>query len=115
VFLGIGESFSVTDAAGAVLYTVTVEAVTLDPPCTAPAQNGHLLGLQVSVSATSEFTLDAADFYVVAGDGTVTDPATAAAAACLTSPGTVVLDVASPTGSVVHRPDPLQAGAVWGY
>ena len=62
-------------------------------------------------------------------DGTTIYPATAAASACLTPEeglpagslpagqqysGTVVLDVPETTGSIVHRPDPLAAGAVVG-
>jgi hypothetical protein len=130
----IGESFDVTDAAtGDVLYSVSVVGVTVDVPCTTgetAAENGHLVGLQVQVSTMSEGTaFDATDFVVVAPDGIATDPATAAGSACLTPSetlptgplaageysGTVVLDVTSPTGSIVHRPDPLQAGAVWVY
>ena len=131
--MAIGESFDVVDAAGTVQYTITVVGVTVDVACTAPgataAENGHLVGLQVAVTPVAgETSLDASDFFVVASDGIATAPATAAAAACLTEAetlpagplaagqayaGTVVLDVAAPSGSIVHRPDPAAAGAVW--
>jgi hypothetical protein len=82
------------------------------------------------VAGASGAAFDATDFSVAADDGTVVTPATTAAASCLTPAeqlpagtlpaggqytGTVVLDVPTPSGSIVHRPDPTAAGAIWLY
>ncbi len=142
MFLAFGESLEVVDSAtGAGLYSITVVGVTPDVACTAPgataAENGHLVAVELLVTTVSDVvaddggnTFDATDFVVVASDGTTIYPATAAASACLTPEeglpagslpagqqyaGTVVLDVTETTGSIVHRPDPLAAGAVWGF
>ena len=129
VTLTPGETFDVVDAAtGAVLYSIAVDSVTADVPCTAegslPAENGHLVGLAVRIATGAppadgeQPVITPADFRLVgAGNATV---ATDGAAACLDDAaefpttalgpdqditGTIVLDLPRKTGTIAYRPD----------
>jgi hypothetical protein len=122
-----------------VVATVTVDAVTVDQACTAddatPAENGHLVGLQLRVTtgpaAPADLSLDASSFAFTAADGTSPETvATTAAAGCLAADesfpagplaagqehaGTVVLDVTGTTGTVTYRPGPDAPGGRWSF
>jgi hypothetical protein len=136
----MGEPFTATDAGTSkVVATVTVEAATVDEDCTAkgstPAENGHLVGLEVSVTpgpaAPADLTVDASSFAVTAADGSSAgSAATPAAATCLTGAdafpagplvagkkytGIVVLDVPGTTGTVTYRPAAGAAGGRWSF
>ncbi len=114
-------------ASGSLLYSITVDSVSLEAACPGP-ENGMFIAVELHVDAVSEVTIDATDFVVTGSDGTTTYPGTAAAAACVPATpllptslpagsyaGTVVLDVAASTGAIIHRPDPMAAGASWGF
>jgi hypothetical protein len=117
--LAVGEPYDHTDAEGKVLYSITLVSVDSALTCTAPgslpAENGHLIGLQVEVvdpeppAEGEPPSVSAADFRFLGTDDVLTaDVLTASSAACLEddwpSGGTVVLDVPAVTGTVVYRP-----------
>jgi hypothetical protein len=139
VELGIGESFDVLDASGELAFTIVVDGVVPDVVCTAegsrPAENGHLVGVQLRVTAgpasaagTPPPTIGAANFGVVGAAG---DPNTPSATACLdgtedfpSAPpsvpaqearGTVVLDVADVTGAVTFRSAAPAVSLLWRF
>jgi hypothetical protein len=137
--LGAGETFDVVDAAsGSVLFSIAVDSVTADLPCTAeghqPAKNGHFVGLAVRVTtgpARPEVqpTAIRPGAFRVVGLGNQ-DVATHRAATCLPaaeqfpetplSPdqevtGTVVLDVPDATGTIGYRPADGATRLLWQF
>jgi hypothetical protein len=136
----MGGAFTATDpATDEVVATVTVEAATVDEDCTAKgstsAENGHLVGLKVSVTpgpaAPGDLTVNATSFAFTAADGTSAgSAATTAARTCLTDAdafpagpltagkkytGVVVLDVPGTTGTATYRPAADAAGGRWSF
>lgn len=57
----VGEPFVVPDEAGEPLATFTVTALTVDPPCSAPAasapRNGHFVRVDLSAQTSDSFTM----------------------------------------------------------
>jgi hypothetical protein len=142
VVLEFGKPFTVVDNTGTAAFTTVVDSVATDVVCTAPdgvpAVNGHLIALQVRVTTGADLSvlglepaLLASDFRVLAADGvTLTDAATPSADSCLPDEtslpagpltpdqelaGTVVLEVAATTGTIVFAPGFLSTGAEWTY
>jgi hypothetical protein len=141
--LAIGEELTVFDGGtGAIAFAVAVEGVSPDVACadpaSPPAENGHLIAVQVRVTTGADLAaiggppvVRAADFRFLGPDGVPLAAAgTPGAVACLPDavplpPGpvtagqeltaTVVLDVPATTGTVVFAPDFLAAGAEWAY
>jgi hypothetical protein len=136
--LALEERYEHRDSDGNVDFTITLVHVDATLICTAaghlPAENGHLIGLQVKVAdptppAEGEPPIDAADFRFVGADGEVTkDVDTASSAGCLengwpegrpgpgeSAAGTVVLDVPALTGTVVYRPKAWSSGVRWQF
>jgi hypothetical protein len=122
--LALGERYDHVDAAGTVLFSITLVRVDTALACTAPgalpAENGHLIGLHVEVAVPEPAAGDtpppvrAADFRFLDADAVLTaDVDTAGSAACLED-GTVVLDVPAVTGTVLYRPASWPAGLRWG-
>jgi hypothetical protein len=131
--LAPGERYEQLDATGQVIFSITVDRMVVDVPCTGarslPAENGHLIGVKMHVqigpgsAADKELpAITAADFrFVGADDVAVADVATASATACLDEAGawpdgsptpeeptvaTIVLDVPAVPGTIVYRPVP---------
>jgi hypothetical protein len=109
------------DAAGTVLFSITLVRIDTALACTAPgalpAENGHLVGLHVEVVAADAPAgpppVTAADFRFLDDTGVLTaDVDTDSSAACLED-GTVVLDVPAVTGTVVYRPASWPAALRW--
>lgn len=142
VELAVGEAFDVLDATGQVAYTIVVDGIVPDVVCTAegnlPAENGHLLGLQLRVTtgpAPAEGTpspvIGTSDFGAAGADGVpVAEADTPSAAACLDetedfpsaplapeqeTAGTIVLDVADVTGTVTFRPAAPTISLLWRF
>jgi hypothetical protein len=119
--LALGERYDHVDAAGTVLFSITLVRIDTALVCTAPgvlpAENGHLIGLHVEVVAqdapTEPPTVTAADFRFLDDTGALTaDVDTGSSAACLDD-DTVVLDVPALTGTVVYRPASWPAALRW--
>jgi hypothetical protein len=127
----------VLDASGELAYTIVVDSVVPDIVCTAagslPAENGHLVGLQLRVTAGpasadgTTAAISPSDFDVV---GAEVETDSASAAACLdetedlpSSPlapeqetgGTIVLDVADVTGAINFRPAAPAVSLIWRF
>jgi hypothetical protein len=140
VQLALGQRYDVLAPNGKIAYTIVVNRVVADVPCTAggsvPAEHGHFVGVKLRVitgadPAGKPQAFGPGDFGFVGADGTpVTDVATDSAAACLkatdefpTAPvgadqkvsGTVVLDVPATTGTLVHRPDSGATSLLWRF
>jgi hypothetical protein len=120
--LALGERYDHVDAEGTVLFSLTLVRVDTDVACTGPgalpAENGHLIGLQVEVAAPpagdAPPPVSSADFRFLDADAVLTaDVDTGSSAACLED-GTVVLDVPAVTGTVLYRPASWPAGLRWG-
>lgn len=95
----LSEPAGITDAQGDTLATFTVNSITPDAPCTGPyptpAENGHIVVLDVTIETTPElasddgsystFDMNAAMFKFVGGNGTTFngDLGSMAAYACL--------------------------------
>jgi hypothetical protein len=113
--LAVGERYDHVGADGQVAFSITLVGVEADVSCTAPgslpAQNGHLMGLQLALSGEAP-TVGAADLRFLGADAVVTaDVDTESAAACQQQPalGTLVIDVPAPSGTLLHAP----TGARW--
>ena len=142
VVLGLGEQLTVFDGAGVAVFAVAVDSIEIDVVCTAPEStapvNGHLIALQVRVTTGADLSvlgaapaLAAGDFRVLADDGvTLAEAVTPSADACMPDAGslpvgplaptrelagTVVLDVAATTGTIVFAPDFLTVAGEWTY
>jgi len=140
VTLAVGQHYDVLDPSGGTAYTIVVNRVVADVPCTAPAkvppEHGHLVGVKLKVitgadPAGKPQSFAPTDFQFVGADGTpVTDVATKSAATCLkaadefpTAPvgadqkvtGTVVLDVPATTGTLAYRPASGLTSLLWRF
>ena len=138
--LALGQRYDVLDPSGKTAYTIVVNRVVADVPCTAPGkvppEHGHLVGVKLKVitgadPAGKPQSFAPADFQFVGADGTpVTDVATKSGATCLeaadefpTAPvgadqkvaGTVVLDVPATTGTLAYRPASGLTGLLWRF
>jgi hypothetical protein len=140
VEVALGQRYDVLGPHGKVAYTIVVRDVVADLSCTAddrvPAENGHLLGVQLRVitgpdPAGKPQAFGPADFQFIGTDGTpVTAVDTDSAAACLhekdefpAAPvgadqhvsGTVVLDVPETTGTLAYRPAAGSTSLLWQF
>ncbi|MCW2634938.1 MAG: hypothetical protein JWQ99_1305, partial [Blastococcus sp.] len=140
VKLVLGQAFEVPDkATGEVAFTIMVDAITADIACSAAgssaAENGHLVGLHVTVTTgpapvggATPPAIGPSDFELLGTDAPAAD--TASAAACMTDAdsfpsgplgpeqevaGTIVLDVPDVAGTVAYRPDAWFTSLLWGF
>lgn len=138
----VGEGASVTDKGKAVASFV-VNSIKLDPTCTnqfaTPADNGHFIALNVSMetdpalaeSVNPQFGLAGYAWKVVAENGTTFngDVMSGASFFCLNdeerfpsalgpgekATGTIILDVPTPSGVLIHQQGFMPAGWEWEY
>jgi hypothetical protein len=142
--LALGQEGGVQNEAGTQLLTFAVDAITVDPPCTADwqeygtplAPGHHLVAVQLRVATSPAVTeddylsLSAYDFNFIGADGiTVDEVSSAATYGCLEDgqefttdtlgpgqkyAGAVVLDLPAAGGSLVLKPYWGQTGG-WEY
>lgn len=142
---GIGKAAGIIGEDGEPLVTFVVNSITPDVVCTEewaePAENGHLLGVHVSVqtspamtepeSLISSFDMSPYSFRTIAPNGTSSnaDPGTFAAYSCLNDAvllpssigpgenvtGTVVLDVETPQGILIYENGWIGDAWEWAY
>jgi hypothetical protein len=131
----------VFDSTGAAAFAIAVDRIDTDVVCTAPestpAVRGHLIALHLRVTTGADLSvlgdapaIRAIDFRTLAAGGSLAEAATPGAGSCLPDAesfpagaltagqelvGTLVLDVAAPTGTVVFTPAHLTVGAEWTY
>ncbi len=111
------------------MLTLSLQDVVLDPACDddseVPPENGHYVALRLRADASPGFdprvitAIADYDFTVIAPDGSTSSPVTPAARQCFGAPrqiqnmrigpdqeyvGWMVLDVPTPTGSLVYAP-----------
>jgi hypothetical protein len=143
VVLAFGDELAVLDGeTDAVAFAIAVDGVDADVACADPANpppvNGSLVALLVRVTTGPDLSavggepaVRAGDFRVVGPDGGAPlDAGTPSAASCVPEgdafpvgpltagqerTGVVVLDVPTPTGTLVFAPDFLPVGAEWVY
>lgn len=138
----VGEGASVTDKDKTVASFV-INSIQVDAPCTnqyaQPSENGHFVALNVSMetdpalaeSVNPQFGLAGYAWKAVADNGTTFNGniMTASSFMCLNdeenfpsalgpgekATGTLVLDVPTPTGVLVHKQGFMPAGWEWEY
>ncbi|RAX44899.1 hypothetical protein DQ354_12350 [Arthrobacter sp. AQ5-06] len=125
------------------MVNVTVRAIEVDPACTATSprqpENGHFVVLTIDLEAApgladdgdKKWGLYSTGWKIIAANGTTQNghPQTTAAILCLAdteqlpyeiglgekATGKVVLDVASPSGTVVYSDPGWPSGLEWDY
>jgi hypothetical protein len=131
----------VLDPTGATAFSITVDRLVADATCTAPghlpAQNGHLAGVHLRVTAGDapadgdEPVFHPADFQFLGAHGSsVRGVHTDSAAACFgeardfpsvplgpgqKADGTIVLDVPESTGTIAYRPKSGITSLLWRF
>lgn len=138
----VGEGASVTDK-GKTVASFVVNSIQIDPKCTnefaKPADNGHFVALNVSMetdpalveSVNPQFGLAGYAWKVVADNGTTFngDVMSVASFVCLNdkerfpsalgpgekATGTIILDVPTPSGVLIHQQGFMPAGWEWAY
>jgi hypothetical protein len=141
VELAVGETFDVPDATGAVAFTITVDSLVADVPCTSehsvPPENGHFVGVGLRVTTGAppadgkKPVFRPGGFRFLGADGTpVKGLNSDGAAACLGKAddfpsvpldpqqdvaGTIVLDVPPSTGTIAYRPDSGTTRLLWQF
>lgn len=138
----VGEGASVTDK-GKTVASFVVNSIQVDPMCTnqyaTPSENGHLIALNVSMetdpalaeSVNPQFGLAGYAWKVVADNGTTFngDVMSMSSFSCLNdeetfpsalgpgekATGTIILDVPTPTGVLIHQQGFMPAGWEWEY
>ncbi|XVV05821.1 hypothetical protein ACQPW3_10695 [Actinosynnema sp. CA-248983] len=136
---GIGQQAGFSTPAGVDQATFTLDAITVDDPCTGPypkaAEQGHMVVLSFTVTTAATLLpeegwhIRPADFALVGPDGvTDTNLDTTAALMCLadrdllpTEPyapaskyvGKIALDTRHPAGTVLYRPQNMRDGGGW--
>lgn len=139
----IGAGAGMTNASGETIASFVVTAIDMNPTCTglgaSPAANGHLVVLTVEAETKPELAKEAFPTFSLAGmgwkaiaeNGTTQnqDTFTAPAFMCLPdaerfpsgmgpgekATGKIVLDVVSPTGTLVYKALGAPAGWEWAY
>jgi hypothetical protein len=93
--LALGETYEKLDSAGRVLFSITLDSVAVDLACTGPsslpAENGHLIGLRVTVLAVPTTDADATGGDA-GSDGAAAPPAVGAAEFRFVGPDDVAVD-----------------------
>ncbi|WP_028280259.1 hypothetical protein [Arthrobacter sp. H5] len=137
-----GDGAAITNSEGVDTATFVVNSITVDAPCTRldaePAENGHLITLDVSVETLPALAEDGGSFYMdafgfkpIAANGTTSnlDAGTIASMYCYEdgamlpssigpgekATGLVVLDVESPSGILVYNDFSSMYGWEWAY
>jgi hypothetical protein len=137
----VGELAELTDYSGESLYQFTVTAIDVDIECNTgwaePPANGHYIGIEVDMTTAPllaeqdipEVWLDSYAFTVLSPDGTQENDSAGNSYTCLedadTFPmqvgpgqrakGTIVLDSAHTSGSIVYREPGAAGGWEWGF
>lgn len=138
----VGEGASVTDK-GKTVATFVVNSIQVDPKCTnqyaTPSENGHFIALNVSMetdpalaeSVNPQFGLAGYAWKVVADNGTTFNGQVMSGPSfsCLNdkesfpsalgpgekATGTIILDVPTPTGVLIHQQGFMPLGWEWEY
>lgn len=134
-----GELATTLDASGDATASFTIDSIEVDPPCTgdfsAPAENGHLLILNMRVTTGPDlsdfggnFLINPYDWQVIGADGTTeTNLGTTAAFSCVGGSeklpstmgpgqqfvGKLALDSRSASGSAIFAPAFVDGGWEW--
>ena len=131
----VGEQATLADGQGPVGLTFVVTAIRPDVTCDDPAVtpgSGHFIAVDLTVTTSASLTtalqLGAADFSIVAEDGTTDAELVGRGAGCLrtafsdaplvageTRAGTIVLDAEHVDGVLTFLPRSLERTAGWQY